>query len=121
MRAILKQFLGLLAVYVIALQAVLGVWAGAAYAGVSVDPQAILCRTVSDSPAAPDNAPNSHRVDCVCASACPHMSMATLVDVTPLPSSPSLAVAIRSPVLVEAERVAAWHGFAQARAPPIDV
>jgi hypothetical protein len=125
MRAMLKQFLGLLAVYVIALQAVLGVWAAAAQAGASADPSshimAILCRTASDGPSAPENAPTSHRVDCVCASACSPMPIAALEDAASLPSSPTVAVAIRPPVLVDAGTVVAWHISAQPRAPPIAV
>lgn len=121
MRMILKRFFGLLAIYAIALQAVLGVWAGAANAAQGFDPLAVLCGTASADPASPDRQPSSHRTDCVCGSACTHASMGALAEAPPHLSLLRFAVAVGAILPVEAERGVVWRGSAQARAPPVGV
>lgn len=121
MRAILKQLCSFLAIYAIALQAVLGVWAGAAQAAAATDPLSVLCRTAADGATLPERAPSSHGFDCICGAACTHMSTAALPGVTPAPPFMRVTAATRDSARIEAERAIVLHCCAQPRAPPVGV
>lgn len=121
LRRMLKRALGLVAVYAIALQAVLGVWAGPLSAAQASDPLAILCSGAAADSASPGDPASSHRADCACGMTCTHMAMGAL-------AAGAAGLSVADPVLVARVResgVAAplshRHGLAQPRAPPMRV
>src|SRR5262245_19683953 len=97
LRRILKRVPGLVAVYAIALQAVLGVWAGPLSAAQASDPLAILCSGAAVVSALPDQPGSSHRTDCACGVTCTHMSMGALADAAAAVAGPAPLLAARAP------------------------